>query len=90
MLIFREDGEHIIWMYIAPVIWGTMSINFVYGHSVATDFGGIDKSDCMHQKAHDLAPNIFLQIFFETLKKRHMFYLILNPHLPIRFSKLPS
>mgnify|MGYP006973880189 FL=1 len=47
MLIFREDGDHIIWMYTVPIIWETMSTNFVYGHSVATDFGGIGYIACL-------------------------------------------
>ena len=31
MLIFREDRDHIIWMYIVPSFWETMSTKFVYG-----------------------------------------------------------
>ena len=46
ILIFREDRDHIIWMYIVSVILETMSTNFVYGHSIATVVGGIGYIAC--------------------------------------------
>ena len=40
MLIFREDGDHIIWMYIVPV-FRKQCVLTLFMDSVATDVGGI-------------------------------------------------